>query len=327
MRNHFTITISDVHGARSYSFKQFFRRFIWLLALLFLVVWAVGVSVILWLSGKAKYIEVQHRDAVEGYERSLADTKRDYVFLSSEKRLLEQELNEKSRKVAFLGETLQGLEELVGTANSSIEEPERTVEDRVKLVQLSALGKNLMLEAFPNGRPVKDFIGVSSSYGWRTHPLKETKHFHRGIDYRGEKGAPVIATADGVIEYAGYHKASGFGNYIIVTHNNGFKTHYGHLSRIDVKTGEFVNKGQLIGGIGSTGMSSGNHLHYEISFVQRKLNPGPFVEWDLQNYDRIFEEVKGVPWGSLSQAVNEKVQKVEKQLLHRGVSLVENSPN
>jgi len=327
MRNHFTITISDVHGARSYSFKQFFKRFAWFLILLFLVIWAGGVTLILWLSSQAKDIEVQHREAVSVYELSLADTKRDYIHLSSEKRLLEQELADKTKQAEFLDETLQGLEELIGTANSTVEEPQSNIEDRVKLVQLGALGKSLMLEMLPNGRPVQDFVGVSSSYGWRTHPVKGTKQFHRGIDYRGEKGAPVIATAVGVVEFAGFHKTSGFGNYVIVSHANGFKTHYGHLSRIDVKTGEFVRQGQVIAGIGSTGLSSGNHLHYEVSFVQRKLDPSPFVGWNLQNYDSVIEEVKGVPWGSLSQAVNEQVQKVEKQLLHRGVSLVESSTN
>ena len=326
MRNHFTITISDVHGARSYSFKQFFKRFVWLLFLLFLVIWTGGASMIWWLSSQAQEIEVQHRDAVKNYELALTETKSDYIHLTSEKRLLEQELADKTKQALFLDETLQGLEELIGTTDSS-EAPEKAVEDRVKLVQLGALGKSLMLEMLPNGRPVKNFVGVSSSYGWRTHPVKGTKQFHRGIDYRGEKGAPIIVTADGVVEYAGFHKSSGFGNYIIVSHANGFKTHYGHLSRIDVKTGEFVEQGQVIAGIGSTGLSSGNHLHYEVSFVQRKLDPGPFVEWDLQNYDSVFEKVKGVPWGSLSQAVNERVQKVERQLLHRGVSLVESSAN
>lgn len=326
MRNHFTITISDVHGARSYSFKQFFKRFAWILTLLILVIWAGGATAIWWFSSEAQRIEAQHRQAVSSYEEALVETKGDYVHLSSEKRLLEQELSEKVKQVEFLDETLQGLEELIGTTDS-VEAPEKPVESRVKMVQLGALGKSLMLEMLPNGRPVQNFVGVSSSYGWRIHPVRGTKQFHRGIDYRGEKGAPVIVTADGVVEYAGYHKSSGYGNYIIVSHANGFKTHYGHLSRLDVKTGEFVEQGQVIGGIGSTGVSSGNHLHYEVSFVQRKLDPGPFVEWDLQNYDGVFEKVKGVPWGSLSQAVNKQVQKVEKQLLRRDVSLAANSVN
>lgn len=326
MRNHFTITISDVHGARSYSFKQFFKRFLWVLVLLLLTVWAGGATTIWWLSKEALQIEAQHREAVSAYEDVLKEKKKDYLHLASEKGLLERELTDKAKQVEFLDETLQGLEELIGTANG-FEEPELLIEDRVKLAQMSALGKRLMLEATPNGRPVQNFVGVSSSYGWRVHPVSGDRRFHSGIDYRGERGAPVIATADGVIEYAGYHKASGFGNYVIVTHSNGFKTHYGHLSRLDVKIGDFVRKGQVIAGIGSTGVSSGNHLHYEISFVQRKLDPGPFVEWDLQNYDDVFDKVKGVPWGSLSQAVNERVQKVEKQLLLRGLSLTESSSN
>lgn len=326
MRNHFTVTISDVHGARDYSFKQIFKRFAWVLALMLLMVWAGGALTIWWLSHQASQIEQAHKTAVQNYEQTLSEKKSDFIHLSTEKRHLEAELAEKSKQAEFLDQTLQGLEELIGTSTSA-EAPEQPVEERVKQVQLSSLGKSLMLEMIPNGRPVANFVGVSSSYGWRTHPVRGTKQFHRGIDYRGEKGAPVIATADGVIEYAGYHKRSGFGNLIILSHANGFKTHYGHLSRLDVKTGQFVRQGDVIGGIGSTGLSSGNHLHYEVSFVQRKLNPAPFVEWDLKNYDSVFAKIKGVPWGSLSHAVNRQVEKVEKQLSHRGVSLAANSTN
>ncbi len=324
MRNHFTITVSDVHGARDYSFKQIFKRFAWFFLLVFLLIWVGGALTIWWLSDQADRIESQHMQAVQSYEKVLNEQKNDFIHVASEKRLLESELSEKTKQAELLDQTLQGLEELIGTSTSA-EEPEKPVEERVKLVQLNTLGKSMMLEMIPNGRPVANFVGVSSSYGWRIHPVSGKKQFHHGIDYRGEKGASVIATADGVVEYAGYHKNSGFGKLIILSHANGFKTHYGHLSRLDVKTGQFIHQGDVIGGIGSTGLSSGNHLHYEVSFVQRKLDPAAFVEWSLQNYDSIFQEVKGVPWGSLSQAVNERVEKVEKQLLHRGVSLAENS--
>ncbi|MBD3754008.1 MAG: M23 family metallopeptidase [Gammaproteobacteria bacterium] len=324
MRNHFTITISDVHGARDYSFKQIFKRFAWLIMLVFVLVWVGVIAAIWFLSSEAQAIEDKHEMAVQHYEKILNDKKSDFIHLASEKRLLEAELEEKSKQAEMLDQTLQGLEELIGTSTSA-EEPERAVEERIKLVQLSTLGKSMMLEMIPNGRPVADFEGVSSSYGWRTHPVTGNRQFHRGIDYRGEAGANVIATANGVIEYAGYSKNSGFGNLIIVSHANGFKTHFGHLSRLDVKTGQYVRKGDVIGGIGSTGLSSGNHLHYEVSFVQRKLDPAPFVQWGLQRYDNIFQQVEGVPWGSLTQAVNDQVQKVEKQLSLRGVPLAANS--
>lgn len=326
MRNHFTITISDVHGARDYSFKQIFKRFAWLIVLVFLLLWAGVVAAIWFLSSEAQAIENKHRMAVQHYEQVLNDKKSDFIHLASEKRLLESELDEKTKQAELLDQTLQGLEELIGTS-TSVEEPEKAVEERIKLVQLSTLGKSMMLEMIPNGRPVVDFAGVSSSYGWRTHPVTGQRQFHRGIDYRGETGAGVAVTADGVVEYAGFSKNSGFGNLIIVSHANGFKTHYAHLSRVDVKTGQYVRKGDVIGGIGSTGLSSGNHLHYEVSFVQRKLDPAPFVQWSLQQYDTIFQQVEGVPWGSLTQAVNERVQKVEKQLSLRGLSYVENSGN
>jgi len=115
-------------------------------------------------------------------------------------------------------------------------------------------------------------------------------------------------------------KKSGYGNLVLIDHGSGFRTLYGHMSKRLVKTGEVVKKGQVIGQIGSTGLSSGPHLHYEVSFVQRKLNPAPFVQWRLDNFDEIQKKIKGIPWGSLAQVIKNRVNQVEKQLLLRGVA-------
>jgi murein DD-endopeptidase MepM/ murein hydrolase activator NlpD len=160
----------------------------------------------------------------------------------------------------------------------------------------------------PNGRPVQNFQGVSSSFGWRKHPVSGTREYHKGIDYRGMTGDKIIATADGVVEYAGFHQSSGFGNMILIDHMFGFRTLYGHLKKVLVKNGDVVKKGQVIALMGNTGLSTGPHLHYEISFIQRALNPAPFVEWNLKNYDSIFKQVRQVPWGSLASRATTYIQ-------------------
>ncbi|MDX1795787.1 MAG: M23 family metallopeptidase [Hydrogenovibrio sp.] len=315
MKNRFTITISDVHGSRNFSFNQLVRKFALFFVLFIVLLLAGGATIIWWLNQETVVIEKKRIQAQEQYLAVLEKNKQDYSLLKNEKHRLQSELDNKSKQIQFLDQTLQGLEDLIGVQPDE----ELPVQDRVKLVQLTTLEKQIMLQDIPNGRPVAHFKGVSSTYGWRIHPVTGKREFHRGIDYRGRIGDDVIATADGTVEYAGYHKRSGYGNLIIIDHKDGFRTLYGHMSKLRVKTGEVVTKGEHIGDIGSTGLSSGPHLHYEVSFVQRKLNPASFVDWNLKNYDQIFKRVKGVPWGSLSQAVRKRVKEVEKQLLLRDV--------
>jgi murein DD-endopeptidase MepM/ murein hydrolase activator NlpD len=314
-KQHFTITITDVHGARHYSFSQLVKKFVWVLLVIFFMVVVGGATAIWWLNKEVEEIQTLKRQAEMSFLKALDERQNEYANLVEEKAQLINELEEKIKQVGFLDQTLQGLEELIGVQP----EMDAPIFERVKMIQLTTLEKQIMLERLPNGRPVGVFRGVTSGYGWRTHPVRGTREFHYGIDYRGERGAPVLATADGVVEYAGYHRSSGYGNLVIISHAYGFKTFYGHLHSMNVKTGQFINKGDLVGGIGSTGVSTGPHLHYEVNFVHRKLNPAPFVQWSLEDYDSIFDKVEGIPWGSLSQTIRNHVERVEKQLLLRDV--------
>ena len=328
MRDHFTITVSDVHGARHYSFKQFVRKFVWILLTVFIAVWTVGGISILWLNHKADDVELSHKASVKAFTESLEKTRFDYENLLVEKTKLEQDLLTTSSQVAFLDQALQGLEELVGEGDSEaeIDAPPLPLDERVKRVQLNSLGKNIMMSMVPSGSAVANYKGLSSKYGRRIHPITGKKHLHGGIDYRGKTGAAVIATADGVVKYSALNEESGFGNLVTLVHANGFMTRYGHLSKRTVKTGDYVQKGEKIGEIGNTGRSSGSHLHYEVWFLYKRLNPQAFNDWSVEKYDEMFTKVKGVPWGSLSQAVDMHVKKVEKQLSPKAVSLAVKSP-
>jgi murein DD-endopeptidase MepM/ murein hydrolase activator NlpD len=328
MRNHFTITISDVHGARHYSFKQFFRKFVWILLALFVTIWTAGGVSIWWLNQKANNIELQHKASVLAFTDSMQTTRSSYERLLVEKTKLEQDLLFTSSQVAFLDQALQGLEELVGEDDSEaeIDTPPLPLDERVKRVQLSSLGKNIMMSMIPSGPAVADYKGLTSQYGHRVHPLTGKRHLHGGIDYRGKRSATVIATADAVVKYSSMNEASGFGNLVTLVHANGFMTRYAHLSKRTVRVGDYVQKGEKIGEIGNTGRSSGPHLHYEVWFLYKRLNPQSFHDWSIEKYDKIFTKVKGVPWGSLSQAVDMHVKKVEKQLLPKVASLAVKSP-
>ncbi len=151
----------------------------------------------------------------------------------------------------------------------------------------------------PNGDVIKH-NGVSATFGWRTHPILHRKQFHPGVDLRAPVGTPIYAPADGVVEFAGYNATNGFGYVVIIEHNFGFKSRFAHMSRKDVvKEGEFIKKGTLIGYSGNTGLSTGPHLHYEIRFIQRPLDPINFIKWNSKNYEEIFKKEQRVSWQSL----------------------------
>ncbi len=166
-----------------------------------------------------------------------------------------------------------------------------------------------LLQFIPSGSPI-EYKGITSKYGYRIHPTLKRKEFHRGMDMRAKMKTPVYATADGIVEWAGLHKKSGYGKLIILQHNYGFRAYFGHLNKIVIKSGKFVKKGDLIAYTGNSGMSSGPHLHYEIRFIGRAINPFWFIKWNIKNYEEIFKKEKKIPWQSLITAITQiKVQK------------------
>jgi murein DD-endopeptidase MepM/ murein hydrolase activator NlpD len=113
--------------------------------------------------------------------------------------------------------------------------------------------------------------GISSSYGQRRHPILGYSRMHAGIDFRASYGSPIYAVTDGTVQFAGRH--GGHGNYVKLSHGGGLGTGYAHMSRIAVSSGEHVRRGQVIGYVGSTGLSTGPHLHYEMYRNGVTVNP------------------------------------------------------
>ena len=130
--------------------------------------------------------------------------------------------------------------------------------------------------AVPSDKPVKT-AEFTSGYGIRSDPFRGSAAKHAGIDLAAPVGTPIYATADGVISDAGYN-SGGYGNLIKIDHGKGIETRYGHLSAILVAAGQRVSRGQMIGRMGSTGRSTGSHLHYEVRIDARAVNPIPFMK-------------------------------------------------
>ncbi len=116
----------------------------------------------------------------------------------------------------------------------------------------------------------------SSDFGYRSDPFHGGGAFHAGLDMTGKTGEAIHAAADGVVVRAGWW--AGYGKVVVVDHGNGMETRYGHMSRFHVKAGDTVRQGEVIGGMGSTGRSTGTHLHFEIRLDGRPLDPQPFLD-------------------------------------------------
>jgi murein DD-endopeptidase MepM/ murein hydrolase activator NlpD len=134
---------------------------------------------------------------------------------------------------------------------------------------------NQILNVTPVRKPVTGEIDMSSLFGVRSDPFFHRPAMHTGIDLRGEAGEPVHATASGRVTIAGHD--GGYGNLVEINHGSGLATRYGHLSKIDVKIGQRVRIGQIIGEIGSTGRSTGPHLHYETRVNGQPVDPQKFL--------------------------------------------------
>ena len=115
----------------------------------------------------------------------------------------------------------------------------------------------------PTISPLKGKFQITSGFGNRIHPIKKQPKMHKGVDFKAPMGTEVVATSDGVVEMV-KSNASGYGNHIVIKHDDHYKTLYAQLSRMDVKEGDQVKKGQVIGAVGSSGFSTGPHLHYEV---------------------------------------------------------------
>lgn len=117
---------------------------------------------------------------------------------------------------------------------------------------------------------------MTSEYGMRNHPISGGRRAHKGIDLAASTGTPIRAPADGVVERA--NRFSGYGLYIALEHGGNIETRYGHLSRLNVTAGQRVTKGEVIGYVGSTGNSTGPHLHYEVRIAGEAVNPLPYMQ-------------------------------------------------
>ncbi|RPF51148.1 M23 family metallopeptidase [Aquisalibacillus elongatus] len=176
-------------------------------------------------------------------------------------------LNDDIKLVSY--EEEQGLEDY-----SSLREHVPELVDRYKMAVDDLSHMKDELKQVPIAWPA-DTERITSEFGHRDDPFARTKAFHGGLDLAGPWGTEIYSTAEGTVELAG--RDGSYGLSVVVNHGNGYKTQYAHLSQVMVEKGDQVEQGDLIGGMGSTGRSTGVHLHYEIYHNGERIDPYPYM--------------------------------------------------
>lgn len=297
LKNKFTITISDINGSRHFYLNQIIKKIVlYIIAFVFLFLISSGFYI--------KYLDSKV-DALDGKREELLKKSKELETLNM---TMQQSLDEKAAQYAVIEDKIASFEEALGLEN----ENNLTISARLENLNLTNDQQQGILNQIPNGWPITN-KGVTGKFGWREHPILKRKEFHPGIDLAASIGTPIYAPASGVVEFSGYSN-NGYGYNVILLHNFGFKSIFAHMTRKDVvKAGDFVNKGDLIGYTGNTGLSTGPHLHYEVRFINKTLEPLYFLNLKRKNMNEFFNQERRVPWQSLIKAVSAQQIQARKQ--------------
>ena len=284
------ITISDINRTKTYNVSAIIKKVLFWVLLAVILVVGIGFFTI--------------SNLVDNVSKLSQD--RENIIKQNE--LFSSQIKNKMVQIKELGTQLDSIEQIIGINKNDT----TTLIQRATLAKLTSAQKTYMLETIPSGCPMKECT-TTSEFGWRTHPTLKSKQYHKGLDLRAARRTPIYATADGVVRYAQSKNIGTFGRVIIISHNFGFETVYGHLRFTDVKVGDVVKKGQQIARSGNSGRSNGPHLHYEVRYASKILDPNDYIKWNLKEYETIFKKQRRVKWESLVKMINKQIRKLEQQ--------------
>lgn len=286
MKNRLIISITDVKGTRSYNVHKFVKRLIFILIVSALLLLLGSFSFITYLNNEIEIVKEEKETQLQ--------------ILSEKEAKLLIKVKAKAEDIEELTTKLDDIHAMIGVSkDASVEEINKKT-----LETMNINNKKYSLNVIPNGKPIEK-ISVSSNFGYRINPITKKRQFHKGLDLPTPRRTPVYATANGVVEYVQSQDKGAYGRVIRLDHSYGFQTVFAHLRKTNVKVGDVIKKGQLIGLSGNSGRSSGPHLHYEVRYANKVLNPKNFIKWDLDNYDKIFKSERRVEWESLISQINE----------------------
>ena len=281
------ITITDLNGSRNFVLGDVIKRIALYIVLVFVL---IGVLTTFYV----RYLLETTNEAKE----LMSDLQRQNSMINEAKQASQLELERLEGKISELGEQY-GVD-----LNASLENA--TFVQDIEKIMLSVAETKALFDGIPNGDPTGGKGRISDHYGYRTHPVLHHRQMHSGLDFAMPVGTPIYATANGVVLSVGIQP--GYGHMVEIRHNFGFGTRYGHLNgKYLVKQGDFVRKGDIIAYSGNSGLSTGPHLHYEIRFISKPLNPINFVNWKQENYKDIFQKEGQIQWQSLVKLLSPQI--------------------
>ncbi|WP_073583767.1 M23 family metallopeptidase [Vibrio quintilis] len=314
MKERVTISVSSIHGTKHFYIGKWFRHMLKGFGSLIIAGLVITGGVIYYLVDEVDFAKLKQSE-LETKSMSLSE---EVTSLKELKNNLESDLLEREERMSLVSDRLGDLEKLLGVGDT-----QGKIESRLDTAAITSSVRMVMLNQIPNGAPVRH-ARISSGYGKRVHPVTGKIKFHRGQDFAVNIGTPIYAPADGVVEVVRPGN-KGSGNFVRLQHSYGFSSSYSHLQKFHVRTGDFVQKGDLIAYSGNSGLSSGPHLHYEVRFVGRPLNPRPFVDWNVDNFEAIFSNVRGIRWESLVDKIELRVSAQLQLSSQKGVHLTDKS--
>jgi len=240
------------------------------------------------LTERTKQLELKMQE-LEARDNNVYRSVFEALPIHDSARVKDQEIKKEVTLIQSLGETeivksttnqLNNLSLRLAFQSKSYSDIENMVKNKEKL-----------LLAIPAIQPVsnKDLNRIASGFGMRLHPILKIYRPHNGLDFTAPVGVPIYATADGRVKTAEFN--AGFGNHVVINHGYGFETVYGHMSKIKARSGEYVKRGEVIGYVGSTGLSSGPHCHYEVHRNGVPVDPIYYFYQDITpiQFDRILK--------------------------------------
>ncbi|MGR5092077.1 M23 family metallopeptidase [Vibrio maritimus] len=316
MKDQLTISISTINGSSHWQLSKSMRRSLKSLAWIGLVLVLGAGLLIQHLYEVVDYAELKQAE-LASESQTLGD---ELANLQDLKQTLQQDLSEREERITLVSERLADLEKVLGVSEPT---DDIDLDSRLDAAAIHSNVRMTMLNQIPSGSPVGK-ERISSQFGKRQHPVTRKYKMHRGLDFAVNTGTKIYAPADGVVEVT-RRSNKGSGNFLRLQHSFGFSSSYSHLKGFEVRPGQFVRKGELIAISGNSGLSSGPHLHYEVRFVGRALDPKPFVEWGVNDFEDIFKKERAIRWESLVKTVEQRVAQQLQLSSPKAVLLAENS--
>jgi len=315
MKDRIIISVSTINGTRHFNVSKLFKRNAIIAMWMLLFGLLITAAVIEYLMRS-----VDQSQAQRAHLSAQASTlQHEISALQQSKLQLEQELNLKQDEMLQVINRVGEIELALGLE----QQYPQNLENRLDTASINSSARHTILQLVPNGSPL-EFNRRSSRFGLRQHPIVGKQQHHKGIDLSASRGTPIYAPADGVVEVIRSSK-QGYGNLLKIRHAFGFSTLYAHLDNFKVKSGYFVHKGELIATSGNTGLSTAPHLHYEVHFLDRALNPQSFMDWDSSNFDLVFEKERSIKWDSLVSMLETKASTQLQLSSHRDAQLTATS--